>query len=62
MDSSFSSSSGIVGEPLQIVDISDHKLKLNEENLKKILNHPNASSKKVKKKFFKCINLNFILR
>lgn len=48
MDSSFSSSSGIEGEPLQIVDISDHKLKLNEENLKKILNHPNASSKKVK--------------
>jgi hypothetical protein len=48
MNSSFSSTSGGAGHPIQIVDItSDHKFKLNEDNLQTILNHPKARMKKV---------------
>lgn len=49
MNSSFTSSStSSSGRPVQIVDItSDHKFKLNEENLQAILNHPKARMKKV---------------
>ena len=47
MNSSFSSGGGS-GRPIQIVDItSDHKFKLNEENLQHILSHPKARMKKV---------------
>jgi len=47
MNSSFSSSNN-AGHPVQIVDItSDHKFKLNEDNLQSILNHQKARMKKV---------------
>jgi atlastin len=50
MNTSFTNSaaSGGMGRPVQIVDItSDHKFKLNEENLLSILNHPKARMRKV---------------
>ena len=48
MNTSMTSGSGGSGRPVQIVDItSDHKFKLNEENLQSILNHPKARMRKV---------------
>jgi hypothetical protein len=42
----------LIGKPLQIVDIVDHKFVLNQENLESILNHPKSDSKKVKSQQF----------
>ena len=41
-------SGNIGGQPVQIIDItSDHKFKLDEEALKRILYHPKAKNRKV---------------
>jgi atlastin len=49
MNASFGAASGgVAGHPVQIVDITtDHRFKLNEENLLSILNHPKARMRKV---------------
>lgn len=48
MNTSYGSSDGGGGYPVQIIDITkDHKFKLDEDNLKSILNHPKARLKKV---------------
>lgn len=48
MTNASSNSGALGGHPIQIVDItSDHKFKLNEENLQSVLNNPKARMKKV---------------
>jgi hypothetical protein len=42
------SHAGSAGQPIQIIDITkEHKFKLDEDALKKILSHPKAKYKKV---------------